>query len=106
MSFWKETELLTMPATKDSSMLKPVFGKKSRTLYFSYRFINIFAVIRGAEVCFFAFWVTSTDLTATNRCIKIASPICSPIQQTAALVLQEKRKREDEEKNSELLLWE
>lgn len=100
MSFWKETELLTMPATKDSSMLKPVFGKKSGTLYFSYRFINIFVLIIDAEVCFFTSWFTSTDLTVTNRYIKVASPICSPIQQTTALVLQEKRKQEDEEKNN------
>lgn len=103
MSFWKETELLTMPATKDSSVLKPVFGKKSGTLYFSYRFINISVVRKDAEVCFFALWFT---LTATNSCMNIVSPVCKPIHQTTALVLQEKRKQEDEEKNSEFLLGE
>lgn len=39
-----------MPVTKDNLGLKLLWGKKSGRFYFSYVFINISALIVGAEI--------------------------------------------------------
>lgn len=71
---------------------------KSGILYFSYLFKNISALITDAEIFFLICLFTLTDGFAINNKINIASPVASPVDQTAALTLQEKRKWEDKEK--------
>lgn len=91
-----------MPFWEVRTLLKPLFGRKSGMLYFSYLFKNISVSKRDAEIFFLILLFTLTDFFAINNKIDIVSPVTSPIDQTTALTLQEKRKWEDKKKRGGL----